>query len=497
MHPASWSTPRRRLLTSLAIAVGALVLLGARLAQPELYSDEVTYVSKVLDSLLQGRVLPVDGAGTVFLNKPPLALWLMRGAFVLLGPGPFAARLPSVVAAAATAVAIYLFGAFLLEEAAGVVAALLFVLTSGPLGQHALRRATPDALEILLLTLAIGCLEAWRRRGLRPALAGLLAAVAALAWVKSPFALAVLLFYLLATELPARRAGIGTPRFALTTGSMVGVWSAAYLAWLAVLAAGISWHLVGRRLFVQQYAHRLQGHIGKLEGPGYYAAVIAADFGPLLLLPLVAAVLAWRRPLAVAPRRRHDALCLLAWAIAAPLLATFSASKLPWYPYLSYPGLDLLLGLAASLLAAAVSPRPWVRKALLALVVATAACRLPVGEIWPREPQYRTLAGRLWEDSRSHPEVRFVTPGGLRRGRGGDNARETRFYVNAILWQQSRRPRQEGKGACIVELLDAPPASPPPASVIVILREARDEPPLFAVDRCDGRVRDRLSAARR
>ncbi|HXT52688.1 MAG TPA: glycosyltransferase family 39 protein [Thermoanaerobaculia bacterium] len=484
------STPRRRLLTSLAIAAGVLALLGARLARPVLHTDEVTYVSKVLDSLVQGRALPVDGAGAVFANKPPLSLWLMRGAFVVLGPGPFAARLPSIVAAAATAVAIYLFAAFFLEEAAGVVAALLFVLAAGPLGEHSLRRATPDALEILLMTVAIGCLEAWRRRRLPQALAGLLVAVAALAWVKSPFALAVLLFYLLVTELPARRAGVGTPRLALTAGLLVGVWSAAYLLWLAVLAANFSWDAVGRRLLLQQYARRLQGHIGNLEGPGYYATTIAADFGPLLVLPVVAAFVAWRRPLADPQRERHDALCLFAWAIAAPLLATLSASKLPWYPYLSYPGLALLLGVAAWRIAAAVSPRPWVRTALLALVVATAVWRLPVRDIWPREPQYRTLAGRLWEVSRSLPEARFVTPGKLRRGRGGDNSRESRFYVGAILWQQSRRPRQQGP--CVVDLLDVPPASAPPASVVVILREARAGPPLFAVDRCDGRVRDRL-----
>ena len=61
--------------------------------------------------MVQGRALPVDGAGEVFANKPPLALWLMRGAFVVLGPGPFAARLPTIVAAATTAVAIYLFAA--------------------------------------------------------------------------------------------------------------------------------------------------------------------------------------------------------------------------------------------------------------------------------------------------------------------------------------------------------------------------------------------------
>jgi len=166
------------------------------------------------------------------------------------------------------------------------------------------------------------------------------------------------------------------------------------------------------------------------------------------------------------------------------------SSDLPWYPYLSYPGLALLLGFAASELAAAVSLRPWVRAALLALVVATAAWRLPVREIWPREPQYRTLAGRLWEVSRSFPAARFVTRDRLARGRGGDNARETRFYVAAILWQQSRRPPQEGP--CVVELVDVPPASAPPASVVTILRESRSGPPLFAVDRCDGRVRDRL-----
>ena len=68
-------------------------------------------MSGVLESMAQGTVFPVYGNGTFFVNKPPLALWMMRLSSEVLGPSPFAARLPSVLAAAATIAAILLITA--------------------------------------------------------------------------------------------------------------------------------------------------------------------------------------------------------------------------------------------------------------------------------------------------------------------------------------------------------------------------------------------------
>ncbi len=489
---------RRRLAVSLALAAAALVPLSTRLGQPQLHTDELTYMSVVLESIVQGRALPVQGTGIVFVNKPPLALWLMRGSVSLLGAGPWAARLPSVLAAAVTVVVLYLFAATFLGDAVGIVAALLFVLATGPLGEHGLRRATPDALEILLTTAAICCLELWRRWRRRPALVALAGMVAALAWVKSPFALAVILVYLLATEAAARRAGVGTPRLPGTFALLAGAWTLSYLAWLAVLSADSSAYSVARRLLVQQYWRRLQGRYGATPGTGYYLTTIGSDFGPLLLLPVAAAVVAWaawrRSASPPAAGYGHDATCLLVWASTAPLLATLSVSKLPWYSYLSYPGIVLLVAFAAERIARAVSGRPAVRAAMLASVVAVAVWRLPRDLIWPASPQYRNLTGRLWEIVHAEPWVSVVAARDLPLPRELDPAREARFFARSMLWEQQRRRRPEGT-TCVVELASSPPPSAPPVSVVQLYRpdRARAGPPLYLVDRCDGRVRDQLS----
>src|SRR5688572_33040250 len=107
---------RRRLATAILLAVLGVAALSVRLSHPPLHTDEITYMSGVLESMAQGTVFPVYGNGALFVNKPPLSLWMMRLSSEVLGPGPFAARLPSALAATATGVVIYLFGAVFLDR---------------------------------------------------------------------------------------------------------------------------------------------------------------------------------------------------------------------------------------------------------------------------------------------------------------------------------------------------------------------------------------------
>src|SRR4029079_11013940 len=100
---------RRRIATAIALASGVGAALSVRLSRPELHPDEITYMSAVLESMFRGSVFPLLPDGSWLINKPPLPLWLMRLSFELAGPSPLAARLPSVLAAVATVVVLYLF----------------------------------------------------------------------------------------------------------------------------------------------------------------------------------------------------------------------------------------------------------------------------------------------------------------------------------------------------------------------------------------------------
>lgn len=485
--------PRRRLVTAIVLAVLAIGALSVRLAHPVLHTDEITYMSGVLESMVQGTVFPVYGNGALFVNKPPLSLWMMRLGFETLGPGPFAARLPSVLFAAATGVVLYLFAAAVFGETAGILAALVFLFTPNPLVLHGLRSATPDSLEILLVTSAIVSLELWRRRRRPWMLACLVACVGAVAWVKSPFALVVVLVYLLATELPARRAGRGTPRLLLTLALAAGVWTVAWLAWMGVLSTQSSPQQVARTLLVQQYARRIEGKMGKTAGPGYYLETTVRDFGPLLLLPVAAGAFAYQRAFRRGGRiSRHDAACLAVWALVTPVLATASAGKLPWYAYLSYPGIALLVGVSAQ----SLSERKAVQAAILAACVLLVAGWIPAREVWPEEPRHRGLTGRLWEIASRDPEIVVVPGPGFDLPRGRDDAyREARLFLRMLFWKQ--RQTSPGPDPCrallVNRLRDMPGVDEWDVVELHRPENRRRGSGLWMIDACDGWLRDQLA----
>jgi hypothetical protein len=266
----------------------------------------------------------------------------------------------------------------------------------------------------------------------------------------------------------------------------VGAW----LLWLGVLSAATSPDAVAKRLLLQQYAQRIEGKIGVHQGPGYYLAGIARDFGPLLLLPAGAAVAGW-----LASRRgsrplfRNDVACLVVWSLAAPVLATASASKLPWYAFLSYPGIALLLAVSAQGLAQAVSGRRSVQAALLAAPLLVLAWWLPAGRVWPAEAQYRGLPGQLWEIASNDPEVEVV-PGPefkfLRQSVDAD--REARLFIRMLFLRPSRAAADPCRGTLVNRL----PAGSEPEDVLELYRPTRRGPRLWLVDGCNGWLVEQL-----
>ena len=469
---------KRRFLTSIVLALLVIAGLSVRLSHPELHTDEITYMSTALESMVQGTVFPVQGNGALFINKPPLSLWMIRLSFEVFGPSPFAARLPSILEAAGTAVLIYLFGAMAFGEGVGFLAGLLFAFNPGAMLLHGIRSATPDSLEILLTTAAIVALEFWRRQRKPWMLACLVIAIGATSWVKSPFALLVFLVYLLVTE----RIGPRTPRPVLTVVLVLIVWTAGYLLWLGVLSTEATTDSVAKRLLVQQYAQRIEGKVGKPEGPDFYLRSLARDFGPLLLLPVLGLFYrkGWRPP-------RPELLCITVWALAAPALATLASSKLPWYAYLSYPGIALLLAVSARSLSKVAIP------AALVLL----AWWIPFQRVWPSEARYRGLTGRLWEIASQDPAVVLVEGPKFELPRGRDDAyREARLYIRALTYRQSERSapsdpcrailvnrRRDARGAEDIVELHRPP-------------NRRQGVGLWLVDGCDGWLREQLTGER-
>ena len=96
-------------------------------------------------------VVPYFNNGYRF-DKPPLTYWAQTTCYKYLGENDFAARLPSVLAAALTVLAVYGFGTRLYGAGVGRGAALIF-LTSLQVFEHA-KAAVADMLMVLFFTLS-------------------------------------------------------------------------------------------------------------------------------------------------------------------------------------------------------------------------------------------------------------------------------------------------------------------------------------------------------
>jgi 4-amino-4-deoxy-L-arabinose transferase len=86
----------------------------------------------LVPTLYERQYLPSDEHdwqfATVWMHKPPLALWQIAGSFALLGETPLALRLPSALLATGAVWLTYLIGATLFDRRAGLIAAALHAL---------------------------------------------------------------------------------------------------------------------------------------------------------------------------------------------------------------------------------------------------------------------------------------------------------------------------------------------------------------------------------
>jgi 4-amino-4-deoxy-L-arabinose transferase-like glycosyltransferase len=255
----------------------------------------------------------------------------------LVGATPLAVRLPSALAAALTALALWQWARRRVSERAGLLAAAVYVLC--PLTVGLARLAMTDSLLTLWLTLTfIGLIEGYRndRRGYMLAAAG--AALATLTKGAIGFLLpgAVMCLWLL-----LRRDFRELRR----------------VPWLGALSLflllTLPWHLtmwwVHGAAFIQEYFVRR--HLQRFLGQGYKYNFPIWYYLPVLMLgafPFSVLVPgAWWESFRQWRSQREELKCATAmWALASVvILAVFSISKskLPQYALPALPALALLL----------------------------------------------------------------------------------------------------------------------------------------------------------
>lgn len=331
--------------TLLAVLV-ALLVLAEPFRVPLVDPDEGRYAEIPREMLASGDwVLPHQN-GLVYIEKPPLAYWLVAGSYRLFGVNEASARLPGKLATVATMLALFLFARRRAGERAGALAALFF---GGSLLGFGLARVvlidpilTAAQTAAVLSFAALG--EGGASRGRERALAlGFAASAAA----------AVLLKGLVGVLLPGGAVLLWTAATGRTRPlrALFSPWTV-----LAFLVLAVPWHVAAalrepdflRFYFVREHLERflLPNH-HRPGAPWYFLAVIAGGFLPFTpLLPRLRYVWPGRRRASWAARPLETFLFL--WVLLVVAFFSLSKSKLIPYVHPVFPSLALLLALAVA-----------------------------------------------------------------------------------------------------------------------------------------------------
>lgn len=221
-------------------------------------------------------------------DKPPLIYWLQASSYRIFGENEFAARLPSVVAAALTCVLTYFLGQHLLPERYALAAAVLF----GFCLQMVVHGKAAVADMVMILFYVSSAFAAWallfgseNRPRIHQLLLWLLLGVLLGAGflTKGPVAWLPII-PMVATAFLLKRPGtfyVGVIAVLVVAAGVVLTW-----AWPALvrtegayLQVGIGKHVVGRSLDVME-GHGVGGLLGYLVTLPFFAITIFASFFP-------------------------------------------------------------------------------------------------------------------------------------------------------------------------------------------------------------------------
>lgn len=278
-------------------------------------------------------------------DKPPLTYWAEAASFRAFGESDWAARLPSVLAAALTALAIYYFGRRAVDERTGFWAAIIYTTSLQVLVHSKLCVADPW----LVLFVTVAAWAGWEvvraARGAAAAWPWQVLFVAALALgflAKGPVAWLPLgmLAWARIRRLDRAPGWLAIPAMLAASAALVMIW-----AWPALretrgafFRVGIEHHVVERGLTGLE-GHGARGpllYVALL--PFYFVTVFASFFPWSIRLPWLIKRLRTARPLP-----DDFGSYLLSGVVMTFALFTFYTTRLPHYTLPAFPLLSLLL----------------------------------------------------------------------------------------------------------------------------------------------------------
>lgn len=318
----------------------AAVLITLSQARRDLWApDEPRHAEVARTMVVSSEWLVPRLNGEIYPDKPPPPFWLMGGFMKLFGTHEWAARIPTVIAAASILALTVLIADLLAIPTAALLAVL--ILATSFRSWWLFQRVSLDVLMTAFVCVSIvGWLRHWRNRG-NPAVNGLLffGGMAAGVSMKGPLAIVVVL-----------AAAIG---HGLSTGSIRKLVERRFLlpgllAFAAIIAAWVVplWlatdPVYHNELFFKQSAGRI-ANAWNHEAPfWYYLYDFPAEFMPWTpLLALGVFALIRFRPMAT----RSASTLLLAWTVPTFIFLSVVQSKRGNYLLPLYPAFALLASL--------------------------------------------------------------------------------------------------------------------------------------------------------
>jgi 4-amino-4-deoxy-L-arabinose transferase-like glycosyltransferase len=317
-----------------AIAAGCIFY---RLGSPPIYWwDEARAATSSLEMLRHpGLVVTFHDEPDLWNTKPPTLIWLNALSMAMFGANEWALRLPSGLAAVGTVIAVYLFTRRNADQRTGFLAALMLLGCGGFMDLHVARTADYDSPLVFLMTLATFSLFF----GFERQRFGLPAASTAAAMLTKGVAGATMIpgygLYTLIYRREALRSAVipALAGFAVVAAFYV----VRELIQPGYLAAVWQWDF-------HRFGVVSEGHSGRHKA-GYLLGLILT---PELSKPYSTSAFPW---IIVAPfalvrptqATKYLACCLIPFF----MIASLSATKLPWYVVPAFPLIAVMAATAS------------------------------------------------------------------------------------------------------------------------------------------------------
>ena len=331
----------RREKTWWAVLAAAVLLRLVTLQAYPLHDTTEARYAEIARLMLAGGdwIMPQIEAGVPFWGKPPLSVWLTAASFGIFGLNEFAARLPALLMALATAAVVFDFGRELGGRLRGLVAAT--ILLTSALGFVIAGAVMTDGALLAAATLAMVAFwraanDASRTRGY-----AFFAAIGLGLLAKGPIILVL-------AGLPVTAWMLMEHRFAATMRSLP--WKSGALLALSI---SVPWYVLAEMRSPGFLEYFIVGeHWLRFVEPGWqgdlYGQAHSRPRGTIWLFA-VAAALPWS--LVALRKTARDSLCsrtplstyLVLWVLAPLVFFTLAGNILPTYVATALPAFALLL----------------------------------------------------------------------------------------------------------------------------------------------------------